>query len=294
MTAAPFHPDASSALLPAALPYFEYLTERGLVHRYALHHRSSQAFALNLFAPLDAEGVVELFHAVGFDAMPTESVEFEYSDPSDRLAEARPQSAHRTQVDVVLRGTSPSGNRVVLLVEIKFTEVDFGWCSAYENSANPFRDVCRSAGLFGRQPDRCFQLSNHGAGRRRYDQLLRDVAVAEPSGCREDGGCIVRKSLNQPMRNLALAHLLLEDGDADRVAYALCAPAAHPTIWRRFAEFRAAFPDTETRQCASLTAEDVAALHPDGGAAVKERYPIAMLSWRAGSGPTTPGPGPPR
>lgn len=288
MTAAPFHPDASSALLPVALPYFEDLTERGLVHRYALHHRSSQAFALNLFAPLDAEGLAELFRAVGIDATPSGSIEFEYSDPSDRLAEARPESSHRTQVDVVVRGTSPSGNRVVALVEVKFTEVDFGWCSAYENFANPFRDVCRSAGLFGRQPDRCFQLSNHGVGRRRYDQLLRDVPVVEPSGCGEDGGCIVRKSMNQPMRNLALAHLLLEGGEADRVAYALCAPAAHPTIWRRFAEFRTAFPDTETRRCAALTAEDVAALHPDGGAAVKERYPIATLSWHANNGTTTP------
>ena len=65
--------------------------------------------------------------------------------------------------------------------------------------------------------------------------------------------------MNQPMRNLALAHLLVEDGEADRVAYALCAPAAHPTIWRRFAEFRAVFPDTETRQCAAVTAEDVSA-----------------------------------
>ena len=136
------------------------------------------------------------------------------------------------QVDVVLRGTGASGERVVALIEVKFTEIDFSVCSAYDNPANPARDVCRSPGLFGSQPDRCFQLANHGHGRRRYADYLSGVRVNLPGGSRSDGGCLVRRGLSQPMRNLALAHLLLAEADADRVVYALCAPDEHPTIWR--------------------------------------------------------------
>jgi hypothetical protein len=81
------------------------------------------------------------------------------------------------------------------------------------------------------------------------------------------------------MRNLALAHLLLDEDEVDRVVYALCAPANHPTIWRRFAELRAAFPDTKSRTIRRITAEQIATLHADGGAAVAARYPAPSLAW---------------
>ena len=73
------------------------------------------------------------------------------------------------------------------------------------------------------------------------------------------------------MRNLALAHLTLAEGEADQSAYVLCAPAGHATIWRRFAEVQAAFPDT---QAASRgRSPQNAALQPDGGSALTAHYP---------------------
>lgn len=127
-------------------------------------------------------------------------------------------------------------------------------------------------GLFGGDVDRCFQLSNHGAGRRRYDTVLADVPVRPPSGPADDGGCMVRRSLSQPMRNLALAHLLLAESDADRAVYAVCAPESHKVIWRRFREVQAAFPDTYRRTIRAVTAEQIASLHADGGAAFDAHY----------------------
>jgi hypothetical protein len=162
---------------------------------------------------------------------------------------------------------------------VKFTEVDFGGCSAFANRANPRRDVCRTAGLFGDDPDHCFQLANHGVGNRRYGVYLADIPIHLPEGAGDSGGCLVREGLNQPMRNLALAHLLLATGETDRVVFALCAPAQHPTIWRRFAETRAAFPDTPNRTLVALTAEQVAMMHPDGGTALAAHYSIDEIEW---------------
>jgi hypothetical protein len=275
----PVHEDPDVALLPAARNAFDDLVARGLDHRWALHHRSSQALALNLFAPLGERGSSAAAVLLDLGASAVEAVEFEYSDPDDRLGEISHRSVHRTQVDVVLRGTSAAGERVVALIEVKFTESDFGHCSAYENVANPRRDVCRSSGLFGDQPADCFQLANHGDGRRTYDTQLLGVPTVRPAGGADDGGCLVRRSLNQPMRNLALAHLLLNAGEAERVVCALCAPAGHPTIWRRFGELRDAFPDTARRTIRGLTAEQVASLHADGGAAIAALYPAGPLQW---------------
>jgi hypothetical protein len=278
MTRAAFlHPGPETALLPAARPIYADLAARGLAHRWAMHHRSSQAFALNLFAPLDPGGIRAIFGLIGLPVLDVDEPVFEYSDETDRLAEARPASPHRTQVDVLLRGVADTGERVAALIEVKFTEMDFGHCSAYTNPVNPHRDVCRSAGLFGGRPDECFQLANHGTGRRRYDQYLDAIPVIQPHGINDDGGCIVRKGRNQPMRNLALAHLMLAEGDADQSAYVLCAPAGHSTIWRRFAEVQAAFPDTPGRITRPLAAEQVAVLQPDGGAALAAHYPPPAL-----------------
>ena len=266
------HADAESALLPAARPVLRDLAARGLAHRWVLHVRSSQAFALNLFAPLGQAGLRRVLGYLGHQVLRADPPEFEYSDVSDRLGESSQRSRHQTQVDVVLRGTGASGERVVALVEVKFTEIDFSACSAYGNPANPARDVCQSPGLFGSEPDRCFQLANHGYGRRRYADYLTGVPVNMPGGSRSDGGCLVRRGLSQPMRNLALAHLLLAEAEADRVVYALCAPDGHTTIWRRLDEVRSAFPDTDRRIIRPLAASVVASLHPDGGSAFHQHY----------------------
>jgi hypothetical protein len=270
------------ALAPAALETYEQLRAAGLTHRYALHVRSSQAFALNLFCPLDEAGRREILEVLGLPVATAEEAVFEFTDDANRLAERRPHGVHQTQVDVALRGTTDDGERVVALIEVKFTETDFGSCSAYLNPDNPARDVCRCDGLFGGQPDRCFQLASHGAGRRRYDSYLDGVPVSKPTGLSDTGGCIVRGGRNQPMRNLALAHVLLTDDEADRAVYALCAPSKHAAIWRRFEEAAEAFPDTETRTMRPLTAEAVAALHPDGGAAIADRYALTDLAWSSG------------
>ena len=80
------------------------------------------------------------------------------------------------------------------------------------------------------------------------------------------------------MRNLALAHMLIEEGEADAVVYAVCAPTGYRTIWRRFSEFASLFPNPADRTIIALPAESVAAAHPDGGTALMARYPAPALA----------------
>jgi hypothetical protein len=273
-----FHRTADQALVVAALPTYADLGRRKRLHKYVLHVRSSQAFALNLFAPLDHDGIVATMRALGLAAVDAFEPEFEYEEPTRALAEARPSSPHQTQVDVVLRGHDGQGRTLVALIEVKLTETDFSGCSAYDNPDNPTRSNCYTPGLFGSEPSACFQLNNHGQGHRRYDTFLADIPVHLPEPPRSDGGCLVRTGLNQPMRNLALAHFLLQDQQAHQVAYALAAPAGYDAIWRRFNELQNAFPDIASRSIVALQAETVADLHPDHGDDLRRRYPEPIIA----------------
>ncbi len=259
------------AALPAALSEFQKVFERGVDHRWILSVRSSQALALNLFGPIDSSAHLALFELIGTSVVEASPLEFEYIDPGDRLGERRPGHEHQTQVDVFLRGTDAEGKRIAALIEVKFTE-EFGHCSAYDSEHNDARSTCRSVGLFGGDTALCFQLRNHDEGHRRYDQYLAKQPIVLPNGAADDGGCLVRRQLSQPARNLAFGHLLVEADEVDRFVYALCAPARFESAWRRFAELGAAFPDTSERQIRTLGVEAVQALHPDGGAAFRAFY----------------------
>lgn len=266
------------AVLPAARRALADLQARGRTHKFIHHVRSSQAFGLSLFAALDEPGLIDVFARLGYSVVAVDPPVFEFEDSTDRMAEASPRSRHQTQVDVMLRGLTDDDTRVAALVEVKLSEPDFGHCSAFLSPDNPSRDVCASPGVFGDDPSRCFQLGNHGRGRRRYADLLSEVPVTEPRLREDGGGCWVRAGRSQPMRNLALAHLLVRDGDVDEVVFALCAPRAHHAMWRRWAEFKNVFGDTGEVTIRDLPAEIVASAHPDGGTEFADRYSPALTN----------------
>jgi hypothetical protein len=225
--------DTTDGLEPAAALAHERLAADGLAHHMIAHVRSSQAFALNLFAPLDREGLRAVAAVLDVDAVAVEEPRFEWSDPDDELGERTHASPHATQVDVRLDCKTTDGATVVCLVEVKLSEPDFNPCSAWLSSRNDRLDVCASSGPFGNDTDACFQLRNHDRDHRRsYDSALGPLVAM--SG--DEGGCWFRFGGNQIMRNAALARSLVTRGMAERAVVALCAPAAHRAIWRRWAE----------------------------------------------------------
>ncbi len=72
----------------------------------------------------------------------------------------------------------------------------------------------------------------------------------------EHDGCWFRFDGNQAMRNVALARSLVQRGWAERAVVALCAPKAHRSIWRRWAEVKSLLqvPDVTLHE---LPADDV-------------------------------------
>lgn len=275
-----FYADDASTVLPAALPALTDIRERGQAHRFVRHVRSSQAFALSLFAPLDDDGVRRVFAHLDHVVEYVETPHFEYEDEQDRLQEASARSPHRTQVDVLLRGATVDGRRIAALIEVKLSESNFGSCSAFASADNPTPEVCGQDGMWGRERDRCFQIANHGYGHRRYAEYLDAVVTNEPLGRENAGGCWLRDGRSQPMRNLALAHMLVTEGDYDAVVFALSAPTTYTGIWRRFREFTNVFTNTETVTIRELPAEVVARRHPDGGTSFTDRY-AAVLADKA-------------
>lgn len=232
-----FWPNATDGLEPAAAAVHERLVADGLAHHMVGHVRSSQAFALNLFAPLGEHGRHGIAIALGLDVAEVGEPQFEWSDPSDQLGERTKASPHATQVDVRLDCRTTAGEIVACLVEVKLSEPDFNPCSAWLSPKNDRLDVCSTSGPFGNDTAACFQLRNHDREQRRaYDTALGPLTANNTA---DADGCWFRFGGNQVMRNVALARSLLSEGSAGSAVVALCAPKGHQAIWRRWAEAKA-------------------------------------------------------
>lgn len=232
-----FWPNATDGLEPAAAVVHDRLVADGLAHHMIGHVRSSQAFALNLFAPLNELGRRGIAGELGLDAAEMGEPQFEWSDPGDQLGERTKASPHATQVDVRLDCRTSAGETVACLVEVKLSEPDFNPCSAWLSSRNDRLDVCATSGPFGNDTAACFQLRNHdGEQRRAYDTALGPLTANDPG---DHDGCWFRFGGNQVMRNVALARSLVSQGSADSAVVALCAPRGHRALWRRWAEAKA-------------------------------------------------------
>jgi hypothetical protein len=269
-----FWPNATDGLEPAAVLVHERLAAEGLAHHMIGHVRSSQAFALNLFAPLDAAGRVKVAANAGIDAADVSEPRFEWSDPEDQLGERTQASPHATQVDVILDCITKQGTKTALFIEVKLSEHDFNGCSAWLAPKNDRLDVCNTTGPFGNDAAACFQLRNHGREHRRlYDDALGPLTVSASTDGR---GCWFRFGGNQPMRNVALARTMIGNGEVDDAVVALCAPRAHRAIWRRWEEAKAHLAGVGI-MLADLAAEAVASAHPPGGS-LTERYLLERSS----------------
>jgi hypothetical protein len=177
---------------------------------------------------------------------------------------------------------------VAALIEVKLTEADFGECSAHQDPDNPRRAVCRTNAPFGGDPAGCFQLrarDEHHPPRRYAEVLTLSPRPSYGSGpwWSQDGGCPFRTA-NQQMRNAALATVMRQSGEVDRVAVALCAPAGYTAIWRRWAEARRTLGNDDLAML-NLTAETVleSIQHPNADT-MRRRYRLIDVGLKAPAG----------
>lgn len=248
---------------------YALLSEQGLLHHQIGNLRSSQAFALNLLASLDGAAWTTLLHGrVPLDIQRAEPAVFEFQDVDDRLREATIASPHTTQTDALVRLTGQRGESHVVLVEVKFTEPEFGTCSAWASPNNNQRDTCSTPGPFGGDTTACFQLANHDREHRRaYDTFLGPLDAFPRSG-----GCWFREA-NQIMRNVALARVLIATGEANTATVALMAPGEHRSIWRQWREHITCLTSVPGITFAELPAEHILTAHDSAyAAALADRY----------------------
>ena len=186
------------------------------LHTFADHLRSSQAFALNLFLPFrkgSRSSLSDLVSETIGSKFAVEHVLFEWVPPGALLGEIagdRPAGDEpATAVDVALWGSLAGGCGAAVLLEVKLSEPDFTNCHGRTSRGNRRTDVCKSAAKFFRDPGACYLRRPLRKPRdRRYWEIFEQsngsVRDAFP-GADLDGQCPFAFSMQQPMRNLAIA-----------------------------------------------------------------------------------------
>lgn len=244
------------------------------LHDFSAAVTSSQMFALNLFipwrrAPRDALEA-RVAKVVG-SAIVIERLTFEWIPPGALLGEIdddRPRPDEpATAVDVVLWGRDGQGARVAVLLEVKLGEEGFTTCGGKTSRGNRRPDVCASAATFFANPADCYLRRPVRRRRdRRYWEIFTQshgsVRAAFP-GADEAGPCPFAGHQQQPMRNLALAHALVQGGLVDRAWFGLCPHDQNPDVAREWDVWRRLLPPGDIAPV--LLASDVLAAGRDAG-----------------------------
>lgn len=224
------------------------------LHNRAAHLRSSQTFAFNLFLPFWKGRRARLSERVSKligSQITIEKVQFEWTPPGGLLGEIagdRPVGDEpATAADVVLWGRLGLRRRAAVLLEVKLSEGDFTHCGGRYSRGNRRQDVCESARLFMQDPSACYLRR---PVRQRRDRRYWAIFAASHGSVRAafphadlDGPCPFAQSQQQPMRNLAIARGMEQDGMVRQAWFALCAHDANPDIAGHWAEWSRLLPD---------------------------------------------------
>ena len=164
-----------------------------------------------------------------------------------------------TAVDVVLWSRLADGQRAVVLVEVKLSEGGFTKCGGRDSRKNRRKDVCQSAQLFFKDPSACYLRRPWRKQRdRRYWEIFAashgSVRGAFP-GADVSGPCPFASDAQQPMRNLALARALEQDGAVAKAWFVLCAHDDNDDVATYWEAWQAMLPDPE--MAPSLPASEV-------------------------------------
>ena len=215
------------------------------LHNQAAHLRSSQTFAFNLFLPFregrraQLSGLVsELVGA----RLTIDRVQFEWVPPGGLLGEImgdRPVGDEpATAADVVLWGRLRFRRSAAVLLEVKLSEGEFTPCGGRESRGNRRNDVCQSASLFMHDPNACYLRR---PVRQRRDRRYWEIFARSHGRVRNafpnadlNGPCPFAYDRQQPMRNLAIARGIEQEGTVHKAWFALCAHDSNPeiaTLW---------------------------------------------------------------
>ena len=172
-----------------------------------------------------------------------------------------------------------------MLLEVKLSEPDFTHCNGRNSPANHRRDVCESATLFFENPKACYLRRPLRKRRdRRYWEIFEfergSVRAAFP-GADLEGPCPFAESMQQPMRNLAIASGLKQDSEfaVSEAWFALCAHDDNQDAAEHWKRWKRLLPDASMAPV--LSASDVVRAGEDEGlvdwaAWIRDRYRLCL------------------
>ena len=275
-------------------PAYRKLAERSAtadsirLHDNAAHVRSSQAFAFNLFLPF-REGRMEQLSKLVSDLLSEQldidRVQFEWIPPGSLLGELvgeRPIGDEAaTAVDVVLWSRLADGRRAIVLVEVKLSEGGFTQCGGRDSGKNRRKDVCQSARLFFKDPSACYLRR---PWRKQRDRRYWEIFAASHGSVRDafpgadvSGPCPFSSDAQQPMRNLALARALEQDGTVAKAWFVLCAHDDNDNVAEYWKAWQAMLPDpgmTPSLPASEVVRVGAAEGHQDWATWMRNRYKL--------------------
>jgi hypothetical protein len=153
------------------------------------------------------------------------------------------------------------------MLEVKLGEGGFTKCGGLKSPANKRQDVCASAETFFSDPTACYlQHPKYKTRDRRYWGIFTaahgGVRAAFP-GATADGPCPFAGEQQQPMRNLALAQALVQEGLVGRAWFGLCHHDQNPDVAREWRRWKDLLPP-DVSAPALLASRVLRAGHDDG------------------------------
>ena len=213
----------------------------GNEHRWSRSLNSSQCFAVNLFAPIADD--TDLAKQVWKRIAPHRPLSD--SDDLEVLFEYTPTEAPRwlgergqpTQVDVAILISSEQRLKGCLLVEVKFTENEFGQCRGAKPPAkgrggNPVPARCLDMDAVLKAPAKTCWLVE-AESRKYWDIISRETSSFDFSALgQQDQPCPFRHGLYQLMRNRVLADAMVQNRLVNWADVAVCVHPNNDAVWK--------------------------------------------------------------
>jgi hypothetical protein len=200
------------------------------VHSEALNLKSSQAACINFLFPLRRDPA--LAKTVLCDILPNVAtvtgLEFEYTGQDETNRAHQPCTAWlgepasgkrgqtRTSIDAAVFWTDTKAETHISLIEWKYTERNFGTCSAFQNATADVKARCRSLDVTDNPAANCILA---GSGRHCHRHYWKHLSAAgiSISKLAAVSGCPFQGPFYQLMRQFLVAQFLRDQKAADHV-----------------------------------------------------------------------------
>ncbi len=210
-------------------------------HAEVLNLKSSQAACINFLFPLRRELALapQVLRNILSNVATVTGIEFEYTGQDETKDTPKPcttwlheptsgkRGQNRTSIDAAIFWTDIHGATHTSLLEWKYTERNFGTCSAYQKASPQVKARCRALDLTGNPASDCILTgSSRNCGRRYWEHMsAAGISLAKfaehrarsGAGLAAVEGCPFRGPFYQLMRQFLVAQYLRDHNAADHV-----------------------------------------------------------------------------